>query len=309
MKRVEQGLWSGWCLVVWAWLGVACHGAEQIRVEPWFDSNAVLLAPQQFQKPVRGGEVFLGGTLRGRINVEVGFRGVEQALEAEDNLQLDKPKDGWTPWGVRLAQASKKTWDRLRLPDGFDVLLRVEGAKAPELVLTNLVFGQVHAVHVDPKRDGHQLPVPGAEARNRVRVLFLPEGGAPGQAARWMTVGEAVDRNVPAFCGLPRALAEQLVRTDVRTIGLVVIPDAAAAPRGSRPLSIESPYWKAAQDPRFPDSGSRRKQRRDEEEEIESRRRKRDGEVFQHGPQPATWTRHVTTEESKLPFPVTAEVW
>jgi hypothetical protein len=291
-------------------VGLLAHAEDAVRVPPWFGSNAVLLAPEQYRKPSGKTLPFLAGELQGRMDVTVQFfPGPGRALRTDDALYFDKTDAGWSDWSLDLASLNEKEWDSIRTQSGFDARIFKKSAKTPLLTLTNLVFGQVHAVHVDPRLDSHELPEVSAKARSQVRILVLTHGTSEHGTSRWMTLAEAVDRKIPELCGLPRALAETLVVTDPRPLGIVILPDAAAAPPESQELKLSSPYWQAARDLRSPISGESRKIRQHQRELLERIRKKDEGIPVKESLVPATWSRILPGPRTALPFPVTAEVW
>jgi hypothetical protein len=284
--------------------------ADAVWIPPWFDSNAVLLAPMQYRKPSQRTYPFISGKLQGRIDLTVQFfPGPDVKQDTDDLRFLDKPSNGWSDWSLDLASLNQREWEAIQTESGFGARIFKKSEKTPLLTLTNLVFGQVHAVHVDPQRDSHELPEVSARARAQVRILILTNGAADRPQGRWMPLAEAVDRRIPELCGLPRALAETLIQTDPRPLGIVILPDAAAAPPGSVDLPIRSPYWQAARQPDSPISAENRKNRRHQRELLERIRKKDEGIVVAETPVPATWSRILDGPRTKLPFPVTAEVW
>lgn len=219
--------WVAWVLLG-CWLHTAGSAAESsVRVPPWFSHSAVL---PRISDP-QPGTILLSGDALSGLNVRIGV-----SIWPEEKLKPDDEPRGSaraerTGWTLKRGSLQEKQLVALQQGGRFDITLQpMRGGREQDgrLVITNLCFGPVWLLFVDPSHDDHDLPSLTEDARRRVRVLALSNGLDPFGSNRWVTAAEAADRGEPLLCGQPRDFANRLVRSrpeSTEPIGLILVPN------------------------------------------------------------------------------------
>ncbi len=322
--RFVRLLWMTWMLLPMA------KAAEpgELRVPPWYRSNAVLAQPS---KPLDSKRLLIGGQVYMSHKLKAQLEGAPGGGLHVDNGRYEK--GNWKTWMVRMNRFTRAENAFLDEHPSFDVTVkhrRAPKSGASGLTLTNLCLGPLFAVHVDPERDSFDLPECGPAVLSRVRVLILTNGVDPTSSAQWMTAAEAVQRKLPGFCGMPRALAERLVRWHDGHVGLVILARSGVdRPPGNGRALVEvlgsnrsrHPAWFVSlaelvsdavtgKAPPFNQiSASARYERRYAAAEQTAKEARREGREVPVSVDLYRWSHISRGDRSALPFAVTAEVW
>ena len=217
---------------VWVLLlaGILSLRSEELEVHPWCGHNAVLpMGRVDFDRSAR--REWLSGSLSGSL-------AKDRDREIRVGLSI-RPKE-WVeprfsePLGRNTAARTWKleSWHDL-VPESltpgtpFNIRLAIKPRRSePETVLeiTNVVAGPVWVVLVQPELDQHDLPPISEAADLRVRLLPLERLGGGWTSPGWISPRSA-STLTNHFCGLPRALAEQLAKSAPKTTiyGLVLV--------------------------------------------------------------------------------------
>ena len=323
-------------VLMMGWMAGHRAAADAVQVPAWYRSGAVLARPQDRSDAVlaraRDGSTTNGALIQGTVTADLELRA--RLVGAEGNgLTVDIPlhqRGPWEKWSIQLARFTAK--EKRHIQDGrfFDLEVSPTKKAPPLVLLTNLVVGPLYAVHVDVKRDTHELPELSAEALRRVRLLILSNDLNSASDARWIPASEAVERSLPAFCGMPRALAERLVLAHAGVVGMVIIEDPrpitasksvppvhglVGVDRDNHPQALvasahlvwdvvtgkTAPFDKISAYARY-ERRIAANVRRAEDERYERKVIEIDESYYR-------WTRITDGAHSKLPFAVTAEIW
>ena len=332
------------CLRLVAALGVLMMGwmpghraaADAVQVPAWYRSGAVLarLQDRPDAESARAQErsTTNGALIQGTVTADLGLRA--RLVGAKGNgLTVDIPmhqKGPWEKWSILTVRFTAD--EKRHIQDGqlFDLEVLPKKKAPPLVLLTNLVVGPLYAVHVDVKRDTHELPELSAEALRRVRLLILSNDVSPASDARWILASEAVERSLPAFCGMPRALAERLMRAHAGAVGMVIIEDPRpiTASRSVPPVHglvgvdrdrhpealVASAHliWDVVTGKTAPFdkiSAYARYERRIAANVRRAEDARFERKVIEIDESYYRWTRITDGAHSKLPFAVTAEIW
>jgi len=343
------------CLRLVAALGVLMMGwmpghgaaADAVQVPPWYRSGAVLARPQDRAAAVLArakerSDALLArakerstpdeALIQGTVTADLGLRA--RLVGAKGNgLTVDIPlhqRGPWENWSILLAKFTDEEKGHIQDGQFFDLEVSPKKKRPPLVLLTNLVVGPLYAVHVDVKRDTHELPELSAEALRRVRLLILSNDLNPASDARWMPASEAVERNLPAFCGMPRALAERLVRAHAGVVGMVIIDDPrpltlsrfvppvhgmVGVDRDNHPQALVASahvIWDVVTGKTAPFdkiSAYARYERRIAANVQRAEDARFERKVIEIDESYYRWTRITDATHSSLPFAVTAEIW
>lgn len=300
--------------------------AEQaIRVPPWYRSGAVL-AP--LEDATGTNRVLVAGTVGGNLKLRCTLVGPKGHGLTVDGVQWEKGP--WRSWLIYTRRFAKERRPRQNEPFELQLVPESKKFRNQALTLTNLVLGPLYVVHVDPARDSHEMPAVSEAVRRQVRILVLRDGEKADADAQWMTAAEAADRNVPEFCGMPRALAERLVTGRSGAAGLVIIPGTNIPPASrshvpivtligpfrdqyagslTRPAGVVWDALMGRQPPFDSISASARYERAIAKERDRGREEKRERRQLVPVTPYYQWTLLTDAERTNRPFAVTAEVW
>jgi hypothetical protein len=299
--------------------------AAAVQVPVWYGSGAVLARAVDYPSTNR---VLVAGEAAAKLELEARLVG-----GPDDGIYIDFrqwQKGPWRPWSLLLVRMTDAQEEHIAPGRPFQLELAPKKKPFPPLLLTNLVVGPLYAVHVDPKRDSHEMPDVSPEVLRRVRLLILSHDLDPDTGMGWVSASEALERRLPEFCGMPRAFAERLVQAHPEEIGMVIIRDdrpmatskSSAAvqavvgvdrSRYPAPLTAASELvWDAVTGKTAPFdriSAYARYDRRLASDIRKAQEARYEGKTTEIHDTLYRWTRIADGAHSRLPFAVTAEIW